>query len=239
MAVRERFSNPPSKPAPLIPSATVVLVRDGAEDLEVLLLRRGRQLNSFAGIWVFPGGAVEKGDGPGGNGSAFASTARHTAVRELREEAGLTMAPGELVALSRWTAPLVMPKRFDTWFFVALAPADEIRVDHGEIQDYRWAAPRAALQDHRAGRLPIFPPTWVTLHHLSAHRRCETAMAAAARQAPEHFAPWVVKQGPDTCFLYGGDVAYGDHRIDRPGPRHRLWVRGDDWQYERTAPVGP
>jgi hypothetical protein len=37
------------------------------------------------------------------------------------------------------------------------------------------------------------------------------------------------------CFLYGGDAAYEQGRIDAPGPRHRLWVRDSGWHYERTG----
>ena len=50
--------------APVRPSATLVLVRDGAAAMEVLLLRRGRQLKAFAGAWAFPGGATDPIDGP-------------------------------------------------------------------------------------------------------------------------------------------------------------------------------
>ena len=53
----------PPTPASARPSATLVLLRDGAADMEVLLLRRGRQLSAFAGAWVFPGGATDPADG--------------------------------------------------------------------------------------------------------------------------------------------------------------------------------
>jgi hypothetical protein len=34
--------------------------------------------------------------------------------------------------------------------------------------------------------------------------------------------------------LYAGDVGYEDGAIDRPGARHRLWIRNDGWRYERS-----
>jgi 8-oxo-dGTP pyrophosphatase MutT (NUDIX family) len=234
-AIHKSFAQTGTQPAAVIPSATIVLVRDNADDLEVLLLRRARQLNSFAGVWVFPGGAVEDGDIPDMETASSMATARHTAIRELAEETGLAMDPDVLVPLSRWTAPVIMPKRFDTWFFLARAPEATVQVDQGEIHDYCWKTPRQALADHRRGRLPIYPPTWVTLHNLGRHRLSVDVLERAGRLAPAHFAPRVVKQGQDMCFLYAGDGAYDHQRIERPGPRHRLWVRGNDWHYERTT----
>lgn len=229
----------PPQPAPLRASATLVLLRDGTADMEVLLLRRGRQLSSFAGGWVFPGGALDPVDGSAEGWESLPAVARLTAVRELKEESGLDIHPDALVPLSRWIAPVIMPRRFDTWFFLARAPEDRVRIDHGEIHDHRWASPREALEDHRAGHMSLFPPTWVTLYHLTAFHKCDAALAAAGAHAPYHFAPRVVKQGPDTCFLYGGDQAYEHLRIDQPGTRHRLWVRKDAWQYECSADQGP
>lgn len=229
-------ADPP--PATARPSATLVLLRDGAADMEVLLLRRGRQLSAFAGAWVFPGGATDPADGSTDGWDAIPETARHTAVRELQEETGIAIQADALVPLSRWIAPVVMPRRFDTWFFLARAPGDRVRIDQGEIHDHRWVSPRQALEDHRAGHLSLFPPTWVTLHHLSVFPACDAAIAAAGAQPPYHFAPRVVKQGQDTCFLYGGDEAYEHLRIGQPGARHRLWARQDGWQYEHFPDNG-
>lgn len=219
-----------SQPAPLRRSATLVLLRDADPDLEVLLLRRGRRLSAFAGVWVFPGGVMEERDVSADG--VFQAAARETAVRELKEETGLSLTPADLEPLSRWTAPVVMPRRFDTWFFLAAAPPQPVRVDHGEICDHRWMSPRAALKAHRAGDVPFFPPTWMTLHHLRGFRTVQAALVDAARKPPFHYAPKVVQVEGATCFIYGGDNAYRHLQIDTPGPRHRLWVRGDDWQYE-------
>lgn len=228
-------TSPPSRPAPLQPSATLVVLRDGRNDVEVLLLRRGRRLSAFAGIWVFPGGAMEDRDGCEAPGEDFQAAARQTAVRELNEETGLSLPAADLVPLARWTAPVVMPRRFDTWFFLAAAPRQRVQIDNGEIRAYRWIAPGAALGAHRSGDLPLFPPTWVTLYHLRHCRRVQAALADAAGRAPFHYAPKVVQAGPATCFLYGGDAAYTHLQLDAPGPRHRLWVRDNAWHLEMTA----
>jgi 8-oxo-dGTP pyrophosphatase MutT (NUDIX family) len=79
-------------PAPAHPAATLVLLRDGAAGLEVLMLRRHAG-TVFSGALVFPGGRVDPGDG---------SDARITALRECYEEAHILLArpPGEAALLA-------------------------------------------------------------------------------------------------------------------------------------------
>jgi 8-oxo-dGTP pyrophosphatase MutT (NUDIX family) len=78
-------------------AATVILLRGGLQTLEILLVRRTPQARFMAGAWVFPGGGVERGDGEG------ETALRAAAVRELREEAGISLPdPDALVAYSRW-----------------------------------------------------------------------------------------------------------------------------------------
>src|SRR5204863_1919616 len=69
-----------------IPAATVVLARDCADGIEVLMLRRSSR-GAFGGMWVFPGGRVENDDvDPAAPGDEL-GTARRAAVREAKEEA--------------------------------------------------------------------------------------------------------------------------------------------------------
>src|SRR6266446_6195653 len=86
-------------PGPATPprqAATVILLRGGAEKLEVLLVRRTPQARFMGGVWVFPGGAVDAGEGDGDEAH------RAAAVRELREEAAIDLQDaGGLVKFSR------------------------------------------------------------------------------------------------------------------------------------------
>src|SRR3954454_1865822 len=104
-------------------AATVIVLRGGAEALEVLLVRRNPEQRFMGGAWVFPGGAVDAGEDH-----------RVAGVREVQEEAGVVLAePESLVEFSRWITPRQVKTRFDTRFYLAPAPdGAEPRPDGGE-----------------------------------------------------------------------------------------------------------
>ncbi|MCL2419526.1 MAG: NUDIX hydrolase [Conexibacteraceae bacterium] len=160
-------------------AATVMLLRGGNEQLEVLMVRRTPAARFMAGVWVFPGGAVDPSDGDGQAGL------RGAAVRELREEAGVTLPPQtELVGFARWITPEALPIRFDTWFYLAAAPADASpRVDGSEIVDWRWLTPAQALVEAAAGGMKLAFPTLKQLEQLSAFPSAQELLTHARAQA--------------------------------------------------------
>src|SRR3954466_11208862 len=98
-------------------AATIILLRGGAETLELLLVKRTPKARFMGGVWVFPGGAVDSGEGEGDEAH------RRAAVRELAEEAaGPGVQPGRLVKFFQWITPAEVVIRFDTHFFLAPAP---------------------------------------------------------------------------------------------------------------------
>lgn len=218
------------------PAATVVLLRDGDAGCEALLVRRNAQLAFHGGAWVFPGGRLDPEDYAAvADPNDVMAAARHAAVREALEEAGVTIARDGLIALSRWVTPAGLPKRFDTWFFAARALDERVQVDGGEIHEHRWMRPEVALEAQRRGELELPPPTFVTLTGLMGHRRTSAALAAIAGQAFETFEPHLHIIPGGACTLYAEDAGYVDGDIDRPGPRHRLWILDGGWRYERTS----
>lgn len=218
-----------SEDAPVHPAATVVLLREGGGALEVLLLRRNAKLAFHGGAWVFPGGRVDPGEGTGEEG------ARRAAVREAREEAGLALDPASLVPLSHWTTPEGQPRRFATWFFVAEAGREEVRVDGSEIHEHHWLAVGDALAAHRAKALDLPPPTFVTLAVLAVHRTPRDALAAAAAAAPTVYVPRIVKGSAGAAALYPGDAGWETRDPGAPGPRHRLLFDPAGWRYVREV----
>lgn len=219
--------------APL-PSATVVLLRDAEQDLELLLLQRAGR-GDRPGPWVFPGGKVDPGDVQGGDPSSLASALR-AAVRETREEAGLDLGSVRLQPISRWITPEVAPRRFDAWFFLAGLESDEaVRVDGSEMVAHRWMAPAEALEAHHSGEIRLAPPTFVTVTWLGAYGSTAEALLALPAAEPLVFEPRIRPVEGGAVMLYPGDAGYGDGDLERPGPRHRLISRDGTYRYERSG----
>lgn len=184
---------PPAVPRP---ASTVILLRRGGRHaergLELLLGRRNPEARFMPGVWVFPGGAVDAADGEDEAGF------RACAVRELAEETGIELAEGELVAYSRWITPKIVPIRFDTKFYLALAPAHSPpRPDGSEIVDAGWFSPQLALELHYADELPLVFPTIKHLESLTDHASAEQALAAARRRDVVAVEPEVVGEGSE------------------------------------------
>lgn len=217
-----------------VPAATVVPIRDGADGVEVLLLRRSSR-GAFGGMWVFPGGKVDPGDADAAVDDDEISLARAAAVREAREEAAIDLEPSSLVLLSFWLPPPEAPRRFATWFFLAPFQAGpEVVVDLSEIREHRWLTPAEAIRMRDAGLIELAPPTFTTLWWLGRHSDSERALRAAAVSEPERFETHVAftPDGRLGATLWAGDAGYEDGDLERPGPRRRLWMSPEGWRVE-------
>jgi len=214
-------------------AATVVLLRDGELGVEVLLAERPHDRGSYAGAWVFPGGAVDAADAAGTVDPLDA--ARNAAVRETREEVGLVLDRDELVPFSLWTPPKGAPKQLRTTFFAVRMPDGEIRPAPDEVAAVAWLRPTDALQRHAAGRMTLWPPTWVTLHGLAHAASVDGALAELRRGEVR---PYVARRSPDGAMvLWQEDDEYeaevpGSAGVDAAGARrHRLVMDRLPWVY--------
>lgn len=192
-------------------AATVMLVRERERGLEVLMLRRSARSAFAPHAFVFPGGTVDDGDYTEAELSWPAErlarefrarvpaalptpepaiAARdglalvRAAARELREEAAVGVDPGDLSLFSHWITPPTEPRRYNTHFFVARAPADARGVaDAVETHDARWLSPRDALAQYEAGTMHLVYPTIKHLERIDAFDGVE-ALIAFARAKP-------------------------------------------------------
>ena len=185
-------------------AASVVLLRGGAETLEVLLVQRTHAARFMAGVWVFPGGAVDAHEGEGDTAH------RRAAVRELEEEAAVGgVAPDALVKFSRWITPPEIAIRFDTHFFLApAAPGVAPAVDGDECIDVGWFAPAAALRAHASDELPLVFPTVKHLEQFSVFACADALLAHARGRAVLPVRPRVVVEGEVARILLPGEPGY-------------------------------
>jgi len=254
---------------PALPAATVTLVRDTPEGVEILLLQRNFQSGFMPGMFLFPGGALDAADAePGvlvrcvGVDEATSSTALGlpkgglaywaAAIRESFEEAGVLLAyteqgelvnPGEpsrmqrfeeyrrrlnageaclvemlereglrlatdrLTYFSHWITPVTAPLRYDTRFFVAIAPeGQEALPDNVEAIHHVWVNPALAVERYNAGDFKMRTPTIRTLEQFAKYDTTD-ALVAALREQP--VAPAVLPRiTPDGRRLVPGDPGY-------------------------------
>lgn len=115
----DRLGSPPPRPVKARPAATVVLLRDAAAALEVLLLRRDRGAAFVPGAYVFPGGRVDPDDADQsllarvqGVDAEPAAEYWVAAAREAFEEAGVLLARR---ADGEWAAAAATDPRVAGW----------------------------------------------------------------------------------------------------------------------------
>src|SRR5712671_967998 len=89
----------------------------------------------------------------------------------------LLLALDELVPYAHWITPEGMPQRFDTWFFLAAAPPEQVGAHDGkESTDSIWVSPREALAGGESGRFKLPFPTTRNLIKLGKHRTVKAAL---------------------------------------------------------------
>ncbi len=213
------------------PASTVVLLRDGKEGLETLLLKRNKALAFAGGFWVFPGGSLDPDDMAAGEGSEEVA-ARFAAAREAMEECGQQPRPEDMVLLSHWTTPEAESRRFSTWIYAApLHLEEQVVIDGGEIHDSRWVPVPQALAEHRAGDLAILPPTWMTLVTLSQYATVKDAIDGERNTPVPQVLPVLAGFDGQLVALYRGDAGYDAADPALSGARHRALLSEGTWSY--------
>lgn len=239
------------KVAPAVPAATILLLRDGPDGLEVFMVKRHHQIDFASGALVFPGGKVFEGDSHAAlenltDGVSDWSTEMRAlgaaAIREVFEESGILLAREEgskdfisaervdtlqhyrapldkrevelatmlqkeklrlacdkLARFAHWITPEMMPKRFDTHFFLAAVPEGHLgKHDGRESVDSIWIRPQDAIADRK--KWTVIFPTKLNLMMLAESRTVAEAIAKARARPPVPVMPWT-EPGPDGMVL--------------------------------------
>ena len=100
-----------------------------------------------------------------------------TSFLEVLTDNGMMLALDELVPYAHWITPEGMPKRFDTWFFIAAAPPEQVGAHDGkESTDSIWVSPREALAGGESGRFKLPFPTTRNLIKLGKQKSVKAAL---------------------------------------------------------------
>ena len=184
------------------------------------MVRRNDKVAFMAGSYVFPGGRVDDGDQPR-SGAVMKSAVftdlsdaeeaayRSAAVRELQEEASVTITVDDLVPFAHWVTPEIEIRRYDTRFFLARMPAGQTpKHDEGETTALEWLSPRAAIARFERRELLLPPPTWTTIRQLAHRTSIEDAFAWARSKPIVRVMPGFFKDGELVTLTLPGDPSF-------------------------------
>jgi 8-oxo-dGTP pyrophosphatase MutT (NUDIX family) len=135
------------------------------------------------------------------------------ALRPALTGLGLRPDLGGLVFCAHWITPAGLTRRYDTRFYLALAPPgqDAARDARGEHVGHAWAEPEAALARGLSGAWQLLPPTRALLGSLAGGGPAAGALAAARRRPIETIAPELGDITPDRVPGLGWAVLRGVH----------------------------
>lgn len=130
---------------------------------------------------------------------------------ELIRDNDLVLALDSLVHFGHWITPDMMPKRFDTHFYLAPAPPDQIAAHDGrETTDSVWIGAQAALDAEEAGEAIIIFPTRMNLKKLATAKSLEDAVERFGRETVVTVKP-VESETPEgePCLIIPEVEGYG------------------------------
>ncbi|MCK5099819.1 MAG: hypothetical protein KAR45_17035, partial [Desulfobacteraceae bacterium] len=144
---------------------------------------------------------------------------------------------------SHWITPKLMKKRFDTRFFIVFMPKDQVCVpDNMETKHGIWLTPQNALEQNLEARIPLSPPTVVTLTQmLKFNNFYELKREIQTRSWGDPIAPRLVPSSNGPVILEPWDPMYdSDGKIDTsnfsekvllPGSKFsRIWCDKGLWK---------
>jgi len=130
-------------------------------------------------------------------------------IADFLEKEDLYLACDLLIPFAHWTTPTMMPKRFDTWFYIVEAPEDHTAVHDGhESVDSIWITPDAALEGGASGKYTIIFPTRLNIEILAKSGTVEEAISASRHRDIIEVLPWTEKREDGTYLCIQPEAGY-------------------------------
>lgn len=129
---------------------------------------------------------------------------------DVVSDLGVKLRLDGLTVFARWITPAMMPKRFDTWFYVMHAPADQVAACDGrETVDAEWIAPAEALRLAGAGERTIIFPTLMNLKLLAEAEGAEDCIQRARARPLVTVLPELEVRDGGRFLVIPPDAGYG------------------------------
>ncbi len=133
-------------------------------------------------------------------GDGAAEAAADGFLGMIRRE-GLSLAIEHMVHFAHWITPAMVPKRFDTHFFLVGAPPEQTAVtDMRESESGIWLTPRQVLDEARTGARSLVPVTRFTLELLETWPSVAYALTEARSRSVVTVLP-EISQTPEGRLL--------------------------------------
>ncbi|WP_183098837.1 NUDIX hydrolase [Nocardioides pelophilus] len=121
---------------------------------------------------------------------------RALSMTDFLTRRGLVLRTDLLGTWSGWLTPVFEPKRYRTWFFVALLPEGQRTRDVStESSEVVWMSADGAAAAADAGELAMLPPTYLTCLEVGTHATVEAVVAPADGRTVDMFTPAVEPLG--------------------------------------------
>jgi 8-oxo-dGTP pyrophosphatase MutT (NUDIX family) len=130
-------------------------------------------------------------------------------LRDLAISVGVTLQVSGLHPFAHWITPEGMPRRYDTWFYLARLPVgQEPRHDDLETVDSLWISPHEALRQSGAGTFPLVFVTKRLLQRMTVHKSIDGLLASISATDLQVVMPREVERAEGSVFLVPGDAGY-------------------------------
>ena len=145
--------------------------------------------------------------------------AHETSLANIVRDNRLELAVDALVPYAHWITPENFPKRFDTWFFLAQAPKDQLgRHDGAESTGSLWLSPREALAGGESGRFKLPFATTRNLIRLGHQPSVSAALEHASGLSIVTVMPVMTKTDRGVHFRIPAEAGYDGEDFDAAGP---------------------
>ena len=129
--------------------------------------------------------------------------------RDVLEREDLELAPDLLAVHAHWITPPMMPRRYDTLFFTASTPPDQLAEHDGyESTAHVWIRPEEALEETKAGKRQMVFPTKCNLETLCGHPNVDAAVAASSARPVVPVLPRVESREGKPMIVIPEEAAY-------------------------------
>jgi 8-oxo-dGTP pyrophosphatase MutT (NUDIX family) len=131
-------------------------------------------------------------------------------IAQMLEAEDLELACEELVPFAHWITPTFLPKRFDTYFYLAIAPAEQIALHDGkETVESIWLKPSDALSQTESGQRTMVVATAMNVRRLGASATVAEALKAARSNSIVTVVPELIEGTNGRRLRIPADAGYG------------------------------